>query len=86
MATMTISVPDRIKEWVEEQVETGEYASSSDYMRDLVRRDRAEKEARLSKIRQIVDDALTSGTTERAVGDIFADAVAATKARGTWRE
>ena len=86
MATMTISVPDRIKEWVEEQVETGEYASSSDYMRDLVRRDRAEKEVRLSKIRQIVDDALTSGTTERAVGDIFADAVAATKARGTWRE
>ena len=39
MATMNISLPDKMKEWVEEQVATGRYANASDYMRDLVRRD-----------------------------------------------
>ncbi len=37
MATMNISLPDQMKAWVEEQVKSGRYANSSDYMRDLVR-------------------------------------------------
>ena len=85
MATMTISLPDRMKEWVEEQVETGDYASSSDYLRDLVRRDRDEKEAKLDELRKMIDESFASGLSDRSVGDIFAEAVAATKARGTWR-
>jgi antitoxin ParD1/3/4 len=86
MATMTISLPDRMKEWVEEQVEAGDYASSSDYLRDLVRRDREEKEIKLEHLRNMIDESFASGTSGRSVDEIFADAVAATKARGTWRE
>ena len=40
MATMTISLPDPMKDWIETRIKEGEYASTSDYVRDLVRRDR----------------------------------------------
>jgi antitoxin ParD1/3/4 len=39
MAQMNISIPDKLKTWVESRVADGSYASSSDYLRDLVRRD-----------------------------------------------
>jgi antitoxin ParD1/3/4 len=39
MATMNISIPDRMKDWVQAQVETGTYANSSDYVRDLISQD-----------------------------------------------
>ena len=45
MASMNISLPDKMKEWVEAQAESGQYSNSSDYVRDLIRHDqrRAEK-------------------------------------------
>ena len=39
MATMNIFVPDPMKDWVQAQIDEGEYASSSDYVRDLIRKD-----------------------------------------------
>jgi len=39
MATMNISVPDPMKDWVQCQVNTGAYANTSDYVRDLIRQD-----------------------------------------------
>jgi antitoxin ParD1/3/4 len=63
MATMNVSLPDKMKAWVEEQVQTGRYGNSSDYVRDLVRRDQERAEAR-QKLQQMVDDALASGLVE----------------------
>ena len=39
MATMNVSLPDPMKDWVEQQVKTGHYSNASDYVRDLIRRD-----------------------------------------------
>lgn len=39
MATMNISLPDEMKNWVEENVQTGRYSNASDYVRDLIRDD-----------------------------------------------
>lgn len=49
MATMNVSLPDEMKEWVEAQTQGGAYSNTSDYVRDLIRRDirRAEGIARL---------------------------------------
>ncbi|KEJ87850.1 type II toxin-antitoxin system ParD family antitoxin [Sulfitobacter donghicola] len=41
MATMNISLPDTMKNWVETQAQNGLYANSSDYVRDLIRRDQS---------------------------------------------
>jgi antitoxin ParD1/3/4 len=37
MPTMNISLPDVLKNFVEEQVSSGKYSSVSEYMRELVR-------------------------------------------------
>jgi len=60
MGTMNISLPDPMKNWVEEQAKTGRYANSSDYVRDLIRRDRARREA-IAEIQSAVDEGLASG-------------------------
>jgi len=60
MGTMNISLPDPMKNWVEEQSQSGRYANTSDYMRDLIRRDRARQEAIL-ELQNAVDVGLDSG-------------------------
>lgn len=39
MATMTISLTEPLKEWVEAQARSGRYADASDYVQDLIARD-----------------------------------------------
>ncbi len=39
MATMNVSLPDPMREYVQSQIDSGQYASVSDYVRDLIRRD-----------------------------------------------
>jgi antitoxin ParD1/3/4 len=39
MGTMNISLPDSLKAFVEEQVERGDYSTSSEYVRELLRRE-----------------------------------------------
>ena len=39
MSTMNISLPDTLKAFVDEQVAQGGYSTSSEYVRDLIRRD-----------------------------------------------
>jgi len=60
MGTMNISLPDPMKSWVEEQAKAGRYANSSDYVRDLIRRDRARSDA-IAEIQAAVDAGLASG-------------------------
>lgn len=71
MATMNVSLPDAMKAWVEEQVQTGRYGNSSDYVRDLVRRDQERAEAR-QKLQQMVDDALASGISTLTKEELLA--------------
>ena len=51
MATMNISLPDSMRDWVESQLETGFYANNSDYIRDLIRKDqqRTQKQMQLQQ-------------------------------------
>ena len=56
MATMNISVPDPIKDWVQSQVNTGAYANTSDYVRDLIPQGQENR----NKI-QVLQEAITAG-------------------------
>jgi antitoxin ParD1/3/4 len=85
MATMTISLPDTMKEWIEAQIREGDYASTSDYVRDLVRRDKQkrehERELTLEELRKKIADSRASGISTRSVDDIFEEAKAVVAAR-----
>jgi antitoxin ParD1/3/4 len=43
MQTMNISLPDQLKEFVDEQVDSGRYSTVSEYVRDLIRIDEKRK-------------------------------------------
>ena len=40
MSTMNVSLPDELKSFVDERVGHGGFGSTSEYVRDLIRRDR----------------------------------------------
>lgn len=67
MATMNISLPDQMKEWIEECVQSGRYANASDYVRDLIRRD----QIKLAKLRQALIEGENSGPSAGLDIDAF---------------
>ena len=73
MATMNVSLPDAMKAWVEEQVQTGRYGNSSDYVRDLVRRDQ-ERAAARAALYKLLDEGVEGGFSEQSAEDIFEEA------------
>lgn len=79
MATMNVSLPDKMKQWIEEQVQTGRYGNASDYVRDLVRRDQERVDAR-EKLQQMVDEALASGRVKMGRDELLARMRAKAKA------
>ncbi len=74
MATMNVSLPASMKEWVEAQTEAGRYANASDYVRDLIRRDQ-ERNDKIAAMQRFVDDGLKSGVGTRSGEALFAAAV-----------
>ena len=72
MATMNISLPDRMKQWVEDRVHSGRYANASDYMRALDRSDQDYRE-RLARLQAAVTEGLESGVSSRNLDDIWQD-------------
>lgn len=60
MATMNVSLPDTMKEWVEAQARGGRYSNASDYVRDLIRRDQDRQQA-VTELQRLVTEGLESG-------------------------
>ncbi len=44
MATLNVSLPDKLREYIKIRVESGEFQSASDYLRDLIRHDKEKLE------------------------------------------
>ena len=66
MATLNISMPKTMREWIDAQIEAGEYANASDYIRDLIRHDQRQRDA----VRLALIEGEKSGAGERSVTDI----------------
>lgn len=79
MATMNISLPDQMKQWVEDQTKDGRYANSSDVIRDLIRREQIKAE-KIAHMQTLIDEAYASGISERTFDEIIADARAQARA------
>ncbi|WP_372574973.1 type II toxin-antitoxin system ParD family antitoxin [Ruegeria jejuensis] len=63
MATMNVSLPEPMKDWVEGQTKSGRYSNSSDYVRDLIRRDQ-DRQTAIVELQQLVDEGLASGSAQ----------------------
>jgi antitoxin ParD1/3/4 len=60
MVTINVSLPEQMKSWVEQQSERGRFANSSDYVRDLIRRDQ-ERAMVIYDLQTAIDAGLNSG-------------------------
>src|ERR1700679_1600269 len=68
MASMNISVPDPMRDWVQARVESGQYAGVSDYVRELIRRDQAsaaDQDRWLAKLDASLEQALADADAGR---------------------
>jgi antitoxin ParD1/3/4 len=70
MATMNVSLPDPMKDWVEAQAKTGRYSNASDYVRDLIRRDQ-ERAGKLAELQKLLTEGLESGVSDRTIDDVL---------------
>ena len=71
MASMNVSVPDLMRDWVQQRIDSGHYATVSDYVRDLIRRDQVEANERQALIAALVEGE-NSGISKRQVPEILA--------------
>ena len=73
MATMNISLPQQMKDWVEAQTKDGRYANSSDLVRDLIRKEQVKRE-KIAALQEKIDEAYASGFTGKSIDEVMADA------------
>jgi len=73
MGTMNISLPDPLRDFVDQQVASGAYGTSSEYLRELIRHDRDRLQLRAmllegaeSAMRGEADAAYFQGLRDRA--------------------
>ena len=81
MATMNVSLPGAMKDWVEAQTASGRYSNASDYVRDLIRRDQ-ERADKIARMQVLVTEGLESGSSTQTMDDIAAAARAEVSRRG----
>ena len=66
VATLNVSLPDAMRAWIDAQIEAGEYANASDYIRDLIRHDQRQRDA----LRLALIEGEKSGRSKRSVTEI----------------
>lgn len=71
MAQMNISLPEKLKAWAEARVAEGRYSSTSDYVRDLMRRDLDAAEAK-ARLQSAIDVGRASPPSDRTIEEIIA--------------
>jgi antitoxin ParD1/3/4 len=85
MATMNISLPEQMKEWVERRAATGRYSNSSDVLRDLIRQAQDREEVAIANLQREIDKGRQSARTPLTLDEVFARAreraIAAVKTR-----
>ncbi|MCO5121000.1 MAG: type II toxin-antitoxin system ParD family antitoxin [Burkholderiaceae bacterium] len=57
--TMNIALTESLRTYVAERVASGEYGNTSEYMRDLIRKD--QREQRILRLRAMAEEGLASG-------------------------
>ena len=56
---MSFALPEPLRSYIDQRVRSGQYGNTSEYLRDLIRRDQ-EEQARKA-LRSLIDEGLRSG-------------------------
>lgn len=61
MVTISVSVPDELKEYIDQRVARGDYDSAEEYLAEKAREDRERYEVQRQDLHQKVLDGMNSG-------------------------
>ena len=82
MTDLSFSLPPDLARRVESRISEGEFADSSEYMRELVRRDLEEADEETKWLREQIDIGRASGIIDREPEDVIEEIIARRHARG----
>ena len=68
--TMSFALPESLREYIDARVRDGSYGNTSEYLRDLIRRDQHEQAAQ--RLRDLIADGLASGEGRIVTADVVA--------------
>jgi antitoxin ParD1/3/4 len=69
---MSFALPESLRDYIDARVRSGEYGNTSEYLRDLIRRDQHEQASR--RLRALISEGLESGPatplTKRRIAEL----------------
>jgi len=66
----SITVTEQQNDWIKSRILFGDYGNDSEYVRDLIRKDRNENE-KLLKLQEAVQKGIDSGVSDRSIEEII---------------
>jgi antitoxin ParD1/3/4 len=70
MAKLSIRLPDKMKQFVDDQTQEGQFADEAAYIQDLINQDQ-ERQKEVARIQAIVDAGIASGESAESMQDIL---------------
>jgi antitoxin ParD1/3/4 len=67
---MSFALPESLREYIDARVRDGSYGNTSEYLRDLIRRDQHEQA--VQRLRDLIADGLASGEGRIVSDDVVA--------------
>ncbi len=56
---MSFALPEAMRSYVDQRVRSGQYGNTSEYLRELIRRDQEEQDKK--RLRELIEEGLNSG-------------------------
>ena len=56
---MSFALPEALRSYVDQRVRSGQYGNTSEYLRELIRRDQEEQAKK--RLRELIEEGLSSG-------------------------
>jgi antitoxin ParD1/3/4 len=69
--TMSFALPENMREYIDARVSNGSYGNTSEYLRELIRRDQHEQAAQ--RLRELITDGLASGKGREVTDEVIAE-------------
>jgi antitoxin ParD1/3/4 len=68
---MSFALPDALRAYIEQRVRSGQYGNTSEYLRELIRRDQEEQAKK--HLRGLIEEGLRSGASRALTPDLAAE-------------
>ena len=68
---MSFALPENMRDYIDTRVRDGSYGNTSEYLRELIRRDQHEQASQ--RLRDLIADGLASGEGREATDDVIAE-------------